>query len=342
MRLNDPQSPGNENDEAREQDPLMTSGQQSAGGGGGGETGGDAERTEKDDHRSLIMRVKNDQYFQPDLNAFTMWFKRKEEAKYQEYLLGMNHSLVSPDPSGRSSSSAESATNTGQHHHSNVLISAQYGTIISALLSFIINVCVSTAFLLTFIVSTLTEYEFKTTVKYKVFFGTYLGLYVLFILIQLAVLLVVYLKFTNKPTQSTQPQAPMSLAARSANNTRILVKYLLLHLLSSLMLILVPVYILVNGLPVMSDLVLNHSSHQKLINFFSIYFYFCYVVSLIHFAAFVQLNSLFKMSLALVFALVCGVASFVGLCAITSDNRLNTITASSLFLSGFLKGKFND
>jgi hypothetical protein len=331
-------SQANENTDAHEQDPLVDAGGK---GGSGGEA---AERTEKDEHRSLIMRVKNDQFFQPDLNMFTMWFKRKEEVKYQEYLLGMNHSVMSGDNSTKASAapdgSSASATPQHQHHHrSNVLISAQYGTIISALLSFIINVCISTAFLLTFIVSTMTEYEFKKTIKYKVFFGTYLGLFVLFIVIQLGVLLLVYLKFSNKPTQSTQPQGFMSPAMRSANTTKVVVKYLVLHLLSSLMLILVPIYIMVNGLPVMSDLILNHSSHQKLINFFSVYFYFCYVISLIHFGTFVQLNSLFKMLLAVIFAAVCALISFIGLCAINGDYRLSTITPSTLFISGFIKGK---
>jgi hypothetical protein len=337
MRLNDTnqpsQSSGQPNDSPTEQDPLV----------GSGEAANSAARTENDEHRSLIMRVKDDQFFQPDLNMFTMMFKRKEEVKYQEYLLGMNHSLVSQvaaPASGKSSGSDSASATPHQHHHrSNVLISAQYGTIISALLSFIINVCISTAFLLTFIVSTMTEYEFKKTLKYKVFFGTYLGLFVLFIVIQLAVLLLVYWKFANKPAQSTQPPAPMSPSMRHANNTKVVIKYLVLHLLSSLMLILVPIYIMVNGLPVMSDLILNHSSHQKLINFFSVYFYFCYVISLIHFGTFVQLNSLFKMLLAVMFAVVCALISFIGLCAINADYRLSTITPATLFISGFLKGK---
>ena len=334
MRLNCTQEQPVQSNDAQEQDPLMSAAHEKA----------EEERTDKDDHRSLILRVKNDQFFQPDLNLFTMWFKRRDEVKYQEYLLGMNQSLISGEPA--SVYSSLSAQQQHHHHRPNILISAQYSLIISALLSFLVNVCVSTAFLLTFFVSTMTELEFKNTVKYKVFFGIYLGLFVLFIVLQLGILLVFFFIYSNKPHSSPpanqQQHLPPGFASRRPNTTNIVVKYLIMHLLSSIMLILVPVYILAVGLPVMSDMTLNlHATSQpKIIKFFSVYFYFCYVISLIHFSSFVQLNSLFKSVIVFTLALVCGIISFVGVCVISNDYADHTVVPTTLFLYGFMKGKF--
>lgn len=289
---------------------------------------------------SLLRRIKEEQFFLPNLNPVTLCFGKREELKYQEYLLGMSPT----------SNTTNSSSSTPTRHRSNIFISAQYGILTSALVSFLVNLCTCTAFLLTFFVSTMTEYEFKMTTKYKVFFGVYLGLFGFFFLIQIALLVVFYLKFSNNKQQLQQqsetPQQPSSYAqyppARGAkkntSRTKLVVTFLMIHLLSGIMLILVPTYILVNGLPVMSDLILNQTTHQKLINFFSVYFYFCYVISLIHFSSFIQINSLYKSALAFILAVACGVISYVGICAINAETQATTILSSSLFIQGFIKG----
>jgi class 3 adenylate cyclase len=309
------------------------------------------------DQRSLIERVKNDQFFKPDLSEFTMCFNQKEERKYQEYLLGLNPNIILEQQ---------------QQHKSNILISPQYGILISALVSFIINLCVSTAYFLTYIVSTLTEYDFKTTAKYKAFIGIYLAVFLLIIVVQLTILLILFKKYTNKPTKSdpnglsfnrTNSSESSNMNNQINNNNNgigfmnsqqtarkharsIFIKYLVLHFLSFFMIVLVPIFMLCTGFPLMSDVLLPNQPEQqhKIINFFSIYFYFCYIISTIHFCAFVQLNSLFKSLIAALFALIAGVCVFIGICSLdqTFTDRLSgPILPSALFLKGFMRENFS-
>lgn len=335
-------------DESLENDPLMKKKEEENGARGGLEEAEEQTKRENGEAEaggvsggnqlSLLRRIKEEQFFLPNLNPVTLCFGKREELKYQEYLLGM---------SPTSSTTNSSSNSTPNRHRSNIFISAQYGILTSALVSFLVNLCTCTAFLLTFFVSTMTEYEFKMTTKYKVFFGVYLGLFGFFFLIQIALLVVFYLKFSNNkqqlPPSSQQPtsyaQYPSTRGAKNnTSRTKLVVTFLMIHLLSGIMLILVPTYILVNGLPVMSDLILNQTTHQKLINFFSVYFYFCYVISLIHFSSFIQINSLYKSTLAFILAVACGVISYVGICAINAETQATTILSSSLFIQGFIKG----
>lgn len=116
-----------------------------------------------------------------------------------------------------------------------------------------------------------------------------------------------------------------------------MVKFVLLHVVSFILLSLVPVYILSTSLPSALPNMLAHSSSPlfanrsstsaaaaeppsspaavKRLNLFTVYVYFCYTVALLHFGSFVQLSALFKTVLALIFAAVFALLGFFGVAA---------------------------
>lgn len=132
----------------------------------------------------------------------------------------------------------------------------------------------------------------------------------------------------------------------SKQSRRVRIKYILLHLASFILLSLIPIYILSTSMGVLCNLVkyswvslfsnevstttsiatslisnpvessANGTSPTKRMNLFSMYIFFCYTVSLIHFCTFVQLSALFKTLLALVYAILIAFISYFGLCDI--------------------------
>lgn len=145
---------------------------------------------------------------------------------------------------------------------------------------------------------------------------------------------------------STHFLVSMSHQNQKRRRRRILINFSLLHLVSFVLLSLVPVYILTTALPSALPNMLssswssivsaaNHSTSDsaatkttttaatiastKRLNLFAMYSYFCYTIALIHFCSFVQLSALFKSLLALAFAATFSIISFLGVC--TSYNE---------------------
>lgn len=128
-----------------------------------------------DEDNLLLLAVKETQFFKPDVNPITLRFNRNEEVKFQSYLVGhSNQSLHSHHHyinNQHETTPNSSLTNkTTQKNSKSVWIYPQNTLFLSILVSFIINVCVSTAFFLTFIVSSMTSYEYKLTTTYKINF----------------------------------------------------------------------------------------------------------------------------------------------------------------------------
>lgn len=129
----------------------------------------------------------------------------------------------------------------------------------------------------------------------------------------------------------------------SKENPGIKIRYFILHLVSLILLSIIPIFILTTGLPVLCNIIglswsalytestpnsaslvtaspsitstnsSSSTSNTKRLNLFSVYLYFTYTVSLLHFCSFVQISSLLKTLVALIFALIFGIISFVGI-----------------------------
>lgn len=136
-------------------------------------------------------------------------------------------------------------------------------------------------------------------------------------------------------------KAGYGVPLQSKDRRSIFTKYALFHLASFFLLSIVPIYIMTTGIPSTlcnmlgsswSTLVTNRDStttppssaavtdasslrsSTKRLNLFATYIYFCFTVTLIHFSSFVQLSSLFKNLLVLIFALTFSLTSFFGIC----------------------------
>ncbi|CAF0901498.1 unnamed protein product [Brachionus calyciflorus] len=270
----------------------------------------------------LLLAVKDLQIFQPDINLLTMRFTNREEKKFHGFVLGVN----------QENNFKRKLWNTPRNF-----------LFISILITFIINMCLSTAFFLAFIVSSMSHY--KHTDEYKKNFAIILSVFCSLVLIQ--TIFIIFYFFSNFLQNSKQ-------------NKNVLVKYFLVHFISFLYLTCVPIYLLATGLGYMCNLntylwnLFNNQNQEedeiKRFNLFSIYFYFIYVISLVNFSSFVQLSSLFRTLLAFIFAVTFGLCSFIGIDDSLSKQNLNeTLTSSSntqlnfyttLFLKGFLSENF--
>lgn len=152
------------------------------------------------DEKMLVLAVKDVQFVQPEVNLLTMSFEHKEEAKYRAYLMG------TPQTNTTNSFQSIYQANNIWTNPSNVLF-------LSMLVTFIINLCVSTAFFLTFIVSTMTSY--KQTQKYKLNFYLIVIIYFILFVLQSVFLFFYFIKCSkllstthsssNKKDKNTQP-----------------------------------------------------------------------------------------------------------------------------------------
>ena len=96
-----------------------------------------------DESGMLLLAVKNAQFFKPDVNIMSMRFARNsEESAYQSYLMGASSSV---QPSSSSSSSSSLVSYWTDPHNTLFL---------SILVSFVVNLCVSTGYLLAFVATT--------------------------------------------------------------------------------------------------------------------------------------------------------------------------------------------
>lgn len=150
--------------------------------------------SEDEDDRLLMLAIKDAQFIQPDLSLFTMRFKSNEESDFQAYLMGMN--TTSPSLSSTHKPSAAAAATTNHHHVKSSKFSnslriwahPQNMLFVSVLLAVCINLCLSTAYFLSFVVASMSAIEYKLTSAYQRDFLIIVAIFLLVCLIQFAFL----------------------------------------------------------------------------------------------------------------------------------------------------------
>ena len=324
---------------------------------------------DEDEDRLLLQAVKNTHFYQPDVNLLTLRFDDgDEEKKFQGYLMGL-------DKKAKKINLSHGQFNLHFKNPKSIWTNTNNTLFLSILVSFIINLCVSTAYFLTFIVSSMTSYNYKQTSSYKL---NLIAIIVLFLVINViqGVFLVIYFiqysifssLFLNKSSHNASEE---NLASESSNrrpqmknindrihNRAITIRFIIVHLISTILLSLMPIFILTTGLPIVCNIIEstwstlvspNYTLYSELLNnenrmnLFGMYSYFCYIVAIIHFCSFFQLSSLFKTTLALVFALIFGIVSFSGVYKNFSQTETGQILSKveSVFMNKTLSNEPN-
>lgn len=181
----------------------------------------DQNDDEEEDDQLLMEAIKDAQFIQPDLGLFTMRFKSDEESKFRAYLLGLN--AAAPTGGGLNQVQSNNHHHHNHHHHkfsSSLRIWAHPHNMlfVSFLLAVCVNLCVATAYFLTFVVASMSAYEYKLTDTYSVDFVLILSLFCLLCLIQLGVLFVNFWT-CNRVMRSRNNAAPPLPHSSSAANT---------------------------------------------------------------------------------------------------------------------------
>lgn len=184
----------------------------------------------KTDDELLMLAIKDAQFIQPDIGLFTMRFKSDEETRFQAYLLGLGGT-------GRESSSSSSSPSHQHGGHSSKFSNSlriwahpQNVLFVSFLLAVCVNLCLSTAYFLTFIVASMSSYEYKLTAAYQVDFLVIMILFCLVCLVQFAFLFV-NLWTCNKAMKKRQTSSalhPSTSVATTEFSGNILTKTLFL------------------------------------------------------------------------------------------------------------------
>lgn len=204
----------NEQQQYTETSSFIKSGQQSAGQQAKDETATSGEvakaaessgDAEADEDELLFLAIKDAHFIQPSLNPITMRFKTsEEESKFQAYLMGMNTQLLTTPTSQSTYSTTHQAApappsqSYHQHHrHSSKFSNSlriwahpQNTLFVSFLLAVCVNLCLSTAYFLTFVVSSMSAYEYKLTDSYSSDFLLVLVFFGILCLVQFGFLLV--------------------------------------------------------------------------------------------------------------------------------------------------------
>jgi class 3 adenylate cyclase/uncharacterized membrane protein YbhN (UPF0104 family) len=182
---------------------------------------------EADEESMLLLAVKNTTFFQPEVNICTIRFRKASiEQEFQAYLLGLSSASgsggVIAAPSSRHSIRQDerrhqhSIRHHYHHNHNNQRLTESSGEnngvsgllhasksvwtypqnalFLSLLVSFIVNLCVSTAYLMTYIVSSITTYEYRLTDNYKLNLFIILGVFFLLFVVQTVFLIFYFLK----------------------------------------------------------------------------------------------------------------------------------------------------
>lgn len=279
----------------------------------------------------LLLAVKNIQFFKPEYNFLTMHFGDKEqEKKYKSYLVG-----------GLASSSNDKTIKSFWTH-------SQSSSFLSILVSFIINLFVSTSFFLSFIVSSMSYVTYKMTGCYRRSFIMILVIYCLVLLVQTIFLIFCLVKGTHMIDKKASKQKHSENESmlnggdgysaanfkKKQKDKKNLKKFFLLHITSIIILSLVPLYIVGTSTAVIPNILINtwpkyftlesyisqfssstniiEEGAAKRLNLFSVYSFLTYIISLLHFGSFIQTSSLLKTCICLVFTFVYTIVSLIG------------------------------
>jgi hypothetical protein len=169
----------------------------------------------KTDDELLMLAIKDAQFFQPAFNILTMRFKSEDETKFQAFLMGLNQpqmQMQNPPPA------------SSNHHYSTKLsnslelwASPQNILFASFLLSIVVNLCLSTAYLLSFIVSSMSSYEYKLSPSYNLNFIVIVSIFCVLCFIQFVLLVLNFLncnKATSKRSKAASNQATTEFSGK--------------------------------------------------------------------------------------------------------------------------------
>lgn len=258
-------------------------------------TAQEVTNTNKNSNKNLI------EFFRPDINPITMSFKHSIERKYYEFLMG--YKFLQRDPHNQLKNDKFKISTKKWSNPRNIFF-------ISIFFSLCFNICILFSYLSIY----LTSYKsIAETISLIVTFS-------LLVLTQLALVIVYFKKYgsfqqSNKTLTAMFMNKALSLDPNDANtNHRLstvsqneskessLIKYVLLHLVSILYLVLTPIIVFI------FSFVLKHefSSNNDL---FLLYSSLTFIFTIIQFSTFIQLNNLFKTILmALYVTLYCAFA----------------------------------
>ena len=184
-----------------------------------------------DQESQLLQAVKNAQFFQPDVNALTMRFdSAKEETTFQNFLMNKpeeEHSL-----SIRQISQIGGAE-LGLVEKKTIWTDTSNSLFMSLLVSFLVNVCVSTAYFLAFVASSSAEEAYKTGPSYTTHLILMICLFVGFLIVQAAF-----------------------MALNLANCSRVLTlnNFAVVHVIAVVALTLAPIFIMATCIPIISSM----------------------------------------------------------------------------------------
>ena len=341
---------------------------------------------QNDEHAQLLLAVKDAIFYRPDVNICTMRFSPEDESQYKAYAIGLSH-VTYKERTGHTKSLTEENGTSGArggeetahlaatkskttttpsltHSSKNIWTCPRNSLFFSILLSFLINFFVATAYLLSFIVSSMTYHEFKIGNMYKVHLSVIFSLFGLLLVVQAGFLVFNLIQCTTLVRKSDKKtflfDAPTILASTGTKSSRdiynqaemqqhrqpsqqnfkmfanksikafnrhVTARYLSLHLLATVILSLMPVYIFATSIPATNCIMAatRSTATTQSLNLFVMYSLFCFVVSLVHFGSFIQLSSLVKTLVASFFALAYGVIAIIGFTKSCETERLEAL-----------------
>jgi class 3 adenylate cyclase len=200
---------------------------------------------EADEESMLLLAVQNTTFFQPEVNLCTIRFRKASiEKEFQAYLLGLSsvggtsaaslsrHSIRHDEPRhlrpyhhhhhhhNSQRSTEPSGDNNGMsgllHASKSVWTYPQNALFLSLLVSFIVNLCVSTAYLMTYIVSSITTFEYKLTDNYKLNLLIILGIFFLLFVIQTLFLIFYFMKCSKLLNKHKQERGSTAASAAAS------------------------------------------------------------------------------------------------------------------------------
>lgn len=312
-----------------------------------------------DEQRLLTLAVKKTQFVKPETNFFTMRFDSDEEADFQTYLMGLSNSTITDTTTNNMITKNTKKINSLFTIPRNLLH-------ISVLMAFVINACVSSAYFLSFIACTIKQFKYSTiyTARFTSHFISVVVTFCLIFLLQIGLLIGYFILNRGKSNLTLPEEQKM---CRNKLKKKVFINQTLVYALSSILLTLVPIYLLGTGLPFVptinshlsnnslidsDDQTSNINSYHRPLNLFGLYLYFTYTICLVSFVTFVQLSSLYRTCLALVFAAIIGLCALLGIDSTIAEHMTgpnSNLSAtnepvatsplsfySSMFLKGFL------
>lgn len=296
-----------------------------------------------DDTQMLSMTLKNGDFFQTDYNFLTMRFDKKEEQRYQNYLMNLREKSKNPITDNIQDKNFGKLLWT---HPENLLF-------VGIVVSFLINVCVSTGYLLTFFAAATPACLYKQSDSYNMNLLVMIFIFVFLLILQLAITIGYLFQCTNlinknpnkksflfdkfAHSRSEEKSGREEKSEREEKSRYVFTRYSVLHIISLTFMCLVPIFMISTAFPIMKNLLnyslvpltgdefneLNSNSDicsdyrnpfvPRVLNLYGIYSTLLFIVALIHFSVQIQLSGIVKTLIALIFASTYGFIAALGI-----------------------------